>query len=221
MSLLVKDLLKIPVLIIGFIVMSFGIVLLKRSELGLFAWGVFHDGLSKVTPFSFGEITIWLGLIILVLSVIIFKNMFGIGTLLNIGVVGVLIDLIDNWFMVEPSNVLSKIILSVVGILLMTFGRALYISTKLGAGPRDGLFVGLSRITQVDVKYIKPLIEVVVLTVGFALGGVIGIGTIVTMVISGYLVQYFFSILGYDPKTEKQHSFLDYTKVSKKSSVKT
>lgn len=190
--------------------MSVGIILIKRSELGLFAWGVFHDGLSQVTPLSFGMVTIFLGFIILAFSVLVFKTNVGIGTFANIAFVGPMLDIIDFSFSYIPETMTMRIVLFVVGILLMTFGRAYYISTRLGAGPRDGLFVGISRTTQVDVKYVKPGIELVVLLSGFLLGGVAGVGTLITMVVSGYLVQWFFKLLGYDPKVEKQRSILEY-----------
>ena len=97
----------------------------------------------------------------------------------------------------------------------MTFGRSLYISTRLGPGPRDGLFVGLSRITKVDVKYIKPTIEMSVLLLGFLLGGIVGYGTVFLIITSGYMVQYFFKILHFDPKTETQSSDVKIVEVVK------
>ena len=97
----------------------------------------------------------------------------------------------------------------------MTFGRSLYISTKLGPGPRDGIFVGLSRITQIDVKYVKPAVEFTVLAIGFALGGIVGIGTLTSMLFSGYLVQYYFKKLGFNPKIENQRNLKEYLIIKK------
>lgn len=212
MRLIKKDLYKLAPLLVGFIVMSLGIVLIKRSDLGLFAWGVFHDGLSNVTGISFGNITRGLGFIILLFSMIVFKTNLGPGTILNIWLVGWMIDFADNAILFIPDNLISKILLFSIGIVLMTAGKAFYISTKLGAGPRDGLFVGISWVTKLDVKYVKPGIEVVVLTIGYILGGVAGVGTIVAMVLSGYIIQYFFKVFRFNPKEEKQRSFMDYVK---------
>ena len=101
----------------------------------------------------------------------------------------------------------------------MTFGRSLYISTKLGPGPRDGVFVGLSRITQLDVKYIKPAVEFTVLFVGFLLGGTVGIGTLTAMLFSGYLVQFYFKKLGFNPKIENQRNLREYLNIKKDTFV--
>ena len=65
-------------------------------------------------------------------------------------------------------------------------------------------------ISQIDVKYIKPVVELTVLSIGYKLGGTVGVGTLFTMLFSGYLVQFFFKKLGFDPKTEKQRSFREY-----------
>jgi uncharacterized membrane protein YczE len=215
MDLLKKDIKNIPNLIVGFIIMSFGIILIKRSDLGLFAWGVLHDGLDNVTPLSFGQVTIVVGLVVLVFSVLLFKTNVGIGTLLNLGIVGLIIDLFDQYFRIFPETIFLQVVFFVIGLVLMTFGRAMYISTKLGAGPRDGLFVGLSHVTQIKVKYIKPVIEIIVLVIGALLGGVFGIGTLIIMISSAYLVQTFLQFFGYDPRKEKQHNIIFYLNKTK------
>ena len=155
-----SDVKKLPLLLLGFVVMSVGIILIKRSDLGLFAWGVFHDGLSNVTGLSFGSITRYLGFIILVFSMIAFKTNLGPGTILNIYLVGLMIDWADKLISFIPDGMLEESILFVIGLVLMNIGKAFYISTRLGAGPRDGMFVGVSRITKVDVKYVKPGIDI-------------------------------------------------------------
>mgnify|MGYP007094912786 FL=1 len=138
------------------------------------------------------------------------KTKVGIGTIANVLFIGLILDLFDKIITYEPEEYFYKGILFLIGLLIMTFGRSLYISTKLGPGPRDGLFVGLSRITQIDVKYVKPAIELTVLTIGFLLGGVVGVGTLISMLFSGYLVQFYFKKLGFDPKNEKQRKFSEY-----------
>lgn len=204
------DLTRLPHLLIGFIIMSTGIMLVKESMLGLFPWGVLHDGLSIVTPFSFGEITVILGFVVLIFSVIAFKTNVGIGTFLNIFLVGFMIDYAQEIMPFTATTVYTQILFYTLGVLLISIGRALYISSKLGAGPRDGMFVGVSRITQVDVKYVKPAIEIIVLTIGFILGGNVGVGTLILMVFSGYLVQVFFKLFGFDPKKDRQRDLSEY-----------
>ena len=163
MDLLREDLKKIPLLMVGFVFLSFGMVLTKRADLGMNAWGVFHQGLSIQTGLSFGIITILLGFVILFFSILFLKTKIGLGTILNLLIVGLMIDLSDVIYTFVPDTTLESSILLVSGLFIMTFGRSLYISTGLGAGPRDGLFVGLSRITKYEVKHIKPAIEFTVL----------------------------------------------------------
>ncbi len=210
MELLKEDLKRIPLLFLGFAFLSFGIVLTKRADLGMNAWGIFHQGLSVKLNLSFGLVTFLIGLVILGFSMLILKSRVGIGTVLNIAVVGLMIDLSDYLYTYIPDTTTKKIIVMLFGLVIMTFGRSLYISTRLGPGPRDGLFVGLSRIAKIDVKYIKPTIEMTVLLLGFLLGGLVGYGTVFLIITSGYMVQFFFKILHFDPKTEVQRGFSDY-----------
>jgi uncharacterized membrane protein YczE len=212
-----KDLKRLPITLIGFVFLSIGIMLTKRSSLGMSPCGVFHQGLSNVTDLSFGVITQLIGLIILLISVILLKTKVGLGTVLNVLLVGLMIDLSDQLYQFIPSSYFSKIIVFTTGLITMTFGRSLYIASRLGAGPRDGLFVGLSRILNIQVKYVKPTIEITVLFLGFLLGGVVGVGTVVAAFTSGYLVQMFFAILKYDSSNHTQSNIFNY--VQKKGSV--
>lgn len=205
-----NDLQKIPMLFLGFILLSLGMILTMKAGLGMSSWGVLHQGIAEVTIFTFGQVTIILGVIILTLSVLLLKTKVGIGTIANALFIGFIMDFFKEIITYEPTAYLEKGILFIAGLFIMTFGRSLYISTRLGPGPRDGIFVGLSRITQIDVKYIKPAVELTVLTIGYLLGGTVGLGTLITMLFSGYLVQFYFKKLGFDPKTEKQRSFREY-----------
>jgi len=210
METLKLDLKKFPILFLGFIFLSVGVMLTKRAELGMDSWGVFHLGISNNIDLSMGQVIQIVGAIILLLSVIFLKTKIGFGTILNVAFVGYLIDYSDEIYTFFPNSTIEKVLIFTFGLLFITFGRSLYISAKLGAGPRDGLFVGLSRITQIDVKYVKPAIEFTVLVSGYILGGPVGFGTIFLIVTSGYLVQYFFKILNFNPKVENQRKFSDY-----------
>lgn len=197
---------------IGFMFLAVGIMLMKRSELGLPPWGVLHQGLEVSTPLTFGRITQLVGLLVMLISMVFLKTKIGIGTLLNVIFVGWFIDLADYFFAYTPESLHSQTILLVLGIILMTFGRSLYISARLGSGPRDGLFVGLSHVTKIDVKYIKPTIEFIVLFVGFILGGEVGVGTVIAIVLNGYIVQGYMKIMRFDPKAKQDHNIFAYLK---------
>ncbi len=202
---------QLIILFIGYGFLSLGIVLTKRADLGMNAWGIFHQGLAEQLGISFGMVTIFLGLIILAFSVWLLKTKIGIGTILNVLVVGIIIDLFDYLITFVPSTIIEKVNLLLVGLIVMTFGRALYISASLGQGPRDGLIIGLHKVFNLEIKYLKPAIEATVLIIGYFLGGTVGFGTIVIVFSSGYLVQGYFKILHYNPKTAKQTQIFSST----------
>ena len=191
---------QLVALFAGFICLSFGIYLTMLSLKGLSSWGVFHDGFSNLADWlTFGIVTQIVGVVILTVSIVFLKTKIGMGTILNIIIVGPLIDLFEYIHPIpNEQNWVGYIILA-IGILFTTFGRSLYISAKLGPGPRDGLFVGLTALTGIKVKYVKITIEFIVLLIGILLGGQSGIGTVIMIIASGYLVQYFFRILKYNP----------------------
>jgi len=184
----------------GFIFLSIGIYLTKLSLLGMSSWSVFHDGVAAQAEWlTFGIVTQVVGVVILACSLIFLKTKVGVGTVLNILLVGPFVDILDYLYSDTSQSLIARIIILVFGILFTTFGRSLYISAKLGPGPRDGLFVGLTAITGLKVKYVKISIEFTVLLIGILLGGRAGIGTVILIIASGYLVQYFFKILKYNP----------------------
>ncbi len=195
---------QLSILFLGYGFLSLGIVLTKRADLGMNAWGIFHQGLARQLGISFGMVTIFLGLIILAFSVWLLKTKVGIGTVLNVLVVGLIIDLFDYVIPFTPTTTLERVNLLLVGLIVMTFGRALYISASLGQGPRDGLMIGLHKVLNIEIKYLKPTIEATVLILGYFLGGTVGFGTVIIVFTSGYLVQGYFKILHYNPKTAKQ-----------------
>lgn len=206
------DLKKVPKLLFSFLVVAVGIVLVRLSNLGLVSWGVLHDGLSKSTGLPFGFITQSLGLIILVLTLFI-KVYPGLGTLLNLIFIGTFIDLFEEYNFLVYSELLSiRFLYYGVGLMLMCFGMALYISCEMGIGPRDGLLIGIVRLTNINVRIVKPIIEIIITTIGYLLGGTVGIGSIIGMFLSGYILDKFFILLKYDPKTRTHSNFRDYIK---------
>lgn len=211
MELLKKDIKRVPYLLLGFVLLGLGIYLTKLSLLGMSSWSVLHDGIAKnISGASFGIVTQVLGLVILGLSVVFLKTKVGIGTLLNVLLVGPIVDLFEIIYPTMNEAFVLRFIALIFGVLFTTIGRSLYIASRLGPGPRDGLFVGLARVTKFQVKYIKITIEFIVLGIGILLGGTAGIGTAILIVVSGYLVQFFFKVFKFDPKQVKQSNLVEY-----------
>lgn len=192
-----KDLIKTPVLLLGLFILSLGISILRLSGNGLDAWGVFHEGISISSGISFGTISIIIGLVILIGSLFI-GIIPGFGTILNILLVGPLIDVTYQFL---ASVEVNKTLLLFLGFLVVNLGRAIYIASNLGAGPRDALYVGLSKILNLKVTYTKPAIELIVTLIGYLLGGTIGFGLILMTLFSGFIINILFVLLRYNPIT--------------------
>lgn len=212
MDIFISDLKRSPKFIFGLIMLSIGIVLMKRANIGMNPWGVFHTGIENATGIPLGWVIQIVGILVLLLSIILIKTKVGLGTILNILVIGTIINLFEILFTYEPTVVLYQGILFTIGLFLITFGRSMYISSDLGPGPRDGLFVGISRITKFETKYIKPIIEAIVLLIGYLLGAIVGIGTVISVLLSGFMVNMFFKFFGFDSTKHYQNDVTLYFK---------
>ncbi len=188
---------RLLVLICGLFVFALGIILTYRSGLGLDPWDVFHQGISRHTPFSFGTASIVVGAAILGIGLLL-KVYPGVGTVLNILLIGVFIDVL-LWLNLVPdlsgSPVIVLLLVDAAGVALIGLGTALYISPHLGAGPRDGLMMRLHTLTKLRIAIVRTSIEVSVLLIGFFLGGTVGIGTLIFALGVGPAVEASFYLL--------------------------
>ncbi len=167
--------------------------LMIRSELGLDPWDVFHYGVARHLSASFGTIVILVGVVVLVLWWPL-RQWPGLGTVSNVVVIGVVSDLALAVLAV-PSSLWVRVVFLVGGIVLNGIAGAMYIGSQFGAGPRDGLMTGLVRRTGRSVRLVRTSIEVTVLAVGWLLGGVVGVGTVLYAVGIGPVVQVFLPLL--------------------------
>ena len=163
--------------------------MLVRARLGLDPWDVLHYGIARHLPVSFGTVTIIVGAAVLLLWVPL-RQLPGLGTVANVVVIGVVTDLTLG--LLDPPSALGwRVALLGGGILLNGLAGALYIGSQFGPGPRDGLMTGLARRTGRSIRLVRTSIEVTVLVVGFLLGGVVGVGTVLYAVLIGPTVQLF------------------------------
>lgn len=173
---------------VGLVLFGFGIGLMLQSGLGVPPWDVLHQGLAV----QFG-LTVGMWSIIVSFALMVFwlplKERFGIGTILNSIVVGVMID-VTAALVPETDHMLTATIMLGVGVLLVGLASGLYIGANLGPGPRDGLMTGIAR-RGPSIRLTRSILEVVVLVSGWLLGGTFGIGTIVFVFLIGPLVQFF------------------------------
>ncbi len=170
-----------------------------QSALGLNPWDVFHQGLSRVTGLSFGWVVILLGVPILLLWIPL-RQRPGFGTIANLVVVGFAVDGALA-VLPEGATIPARAGYLVGGILLNGLATGLYLGSRFGPGPRDGLMTGIAaRFPRLSLRLVRTTIELSVLGAGFLLGGSVGIGTIAYAVAIGPLVQLFLPLCSVDPK---------------------
>jgi uncharacterized membrane protein YczE len=176
-------------LLVGLFLYGFTMAMMVESTLGLDPWDVFHEGLAQHLPLTFGQVVIAVGAVVLLLWVPL-RQMPGIGTVLNVLVIGLAADF-GIAVIAQPDALWLRALLLVGGIVGNGFAGALYIGAQLGSGPRDGLWLGLVRRTGRSVRFWRTAIEVTVLAVGFLLGGTVGVGTVLYALTIGPIVQAF------------------------------
>ncbi|MGW8395128.1 membrane protein YczE [Streptomyces lydicus] len=163
--------------------------LMVRAGLGLEPWSVLNQGISRHTGLSIGTVTIVSGALILLLWIPL-RQRPGLGTVSNVVILGLVMDLTMS-LVPELHALGARIPLLVFAVLLNGAATGLYISTRFGPGPRDGLMTGLHLRTGRPVRLVRTCIEVTVLAIGFLLGGSIGAGTVVYALAIGPLAQLF------------------------------
>ena len=170
----------------GTSLIGIGISLNYLANLGLGPWGVFHDGLSKTLGISYGRTIIITGVAVMLLWIPL-KQKPGLGTIVDIFLVGIVADLIILNFELSDSIFLSLTLIA-FGIILIGTGTAIYVGADLGAGPRDGVMVGLETI-GLKIGTARNLIELFAFLTGWLLGGLVGYVTILFVIGIGPVVQ--------------------------------
>jgi uncharacterized membrane protein YczE len=189
------------VLVAGLFLFATAIVCQLESELGLSPWDTLHQGIAKHTPLTFGEASIVVGLVVLA-GAWALGAQIGIGTVANAVLVGVFIQGLTAIGPVERLSEDSlgvRITLLAVAMPLFGIASALYLGAWLGAGPRDSLMVVIGARTGLRLGYVRAVLEFSVLVVGFALGGKVGIGTVVFAVCIGPALEAGFWVLRRSP----------------------
>ena len=176
---------------IGLLIMSYGIVLSITANLGVSPWDVLHLGLAATTPLTPGMAVQLTGILIVALVCYLMKRLPQIGTILNMVLVGLFIDLFLYYpFFPEPDRWYEQLVVLLIGIVLTGIGAGLYLACNLGAGPRDGLMLVIHLRKGWKVSRIKTGMELVVLVIGALLGGPVGIGTIILSLSIGPLMGF-------------------------------
>ncbi len=194
----------------GLFLYALGIVFTLNANIGYAPWEVFHVGIASVTGISIGMASILAGLVI-VLVALLFKEKIGIGTIANMIFIGVSLDFII-WLHIIPTatNFVLGLAMLIIGLFIIALGSYFYIGSAFGAGPRDSLMVAITRKTKLPIGVCRTSIELFVVVIGWMLGGMVGVGTVVSVFAVGFCVQITFRLLKFDA-TNVHHETVEQT----------
>ena len=160
----------------GLTLFGFGEGLLIVSFTGASPWSVLAQGISLNVNLSIGTITLLISIAVLILWIPLGQKP-GMGTIFNALIIAFMIDLCIK-FVPTPSNYFNQLILAVISVVMVGIGGGIYLVSNLGAGPRDGLMIGLQKVTNLPVAAVRAFLEITVVSIGWYLGGTLGIGTL-------------------------------------------
>jgi uncharacterized membrane protein YczE len=189
---LLRGSLRGTALLVGLAGYGFSMAMMVRAGLGLDPWDVFHQGLAQHTGSTIGVASAVVGVVVL-LAWIPLRNRPGIGTIANVVVIAITVDA-GMLLMEQPTSMPLRVAMMVGAVVLNAFSTVLYVGAGLGPGPRDGLMTGLVVRTGRSVRLVRTSIEATVLTLGWLLGGTVGVGTVLYAFGIGPLVQFFVHI---------------------------
>lgn len=180
--------LRLTQLYVGLVMYGASLALMVRGDLGLAPWDVLHSGVIRHLPITLGQAVVVFSFVVLIFWIPL-REMPGIGTISNALVVGFSADatlaLLDR-----PDALVPRVSLMLGGVVLCGLATAVYVGAQLGRGPRDGLMTGLHRRTGWSLRLVRTGLEVAVVLIGLAMGGVLGIGTLVFAFAIGPIAQW-------------------------------
>jgi uncharacterized membrane protein YczE len=194
----------------GLFLYALGIVVTLNANVGYAPWEMFHVGLAKTMGISIGIASIIVGVIIGIIAVFLGEKL-GFGTILNMVLIGIFLDIILQFKIIPIAyNMIVGIAMLIVGLFIIALATYYYIKSGFGAGPRDSLMVALTRKTGLPVGACRGIIELMAVCVGWMLGGLLGIGTMISAFAIGFCIQITFKWLAFDA-TEVKHETLNQT----------
>ena len=160
----------------GLTLFGIGEGLLLVSYTGASPWSVLAQGISNYVDLSIGTITFFISLFVIILWIFLNQKP-GIGTFLNVIIIAVMIDVCLN-YVSTPESFELKIFLAIFAVIITGIGSGIYLIANLGPGPRDGLMTGLQKKTNFPIASVRAFLEISVVTIGWYLGGTVGVGTL-------------------------------------------
>ncbi len=164
-------------LCLGLGLFGLGESIIITANAGMSPWTVLAEGLSKTFGLSIGKLTFLISLCVLILWIPL-KQVPGIGTILNVIIIATVIE----WslpYLPHPEDFLMKLLQAIFGTLLVGFASGIYLIANLGPGPRDGLMTGFQRVSGLPIAWVRAIIELTIISIGWKLGGTIGLATLI------------------------------------------
>jgi uncharacterized membrane protein YczE len=185
---------------IGFLLYGLALALIIRADLGTGTWLVLEVALANILGIRIGTMTVYMGFAVLILALAL-REQVGWGTLGNILSIGPWLNLSLDLIPVVHENLPLQISMFLLGVLIQGIATAVYIGVEAGAGQRDSLMLAIHRATGVSIRLARGAIEVLVVLIGWLLGGPLGWGTVVFALLIGPSVQWAFRLFNVHPHT--------------------
>lgn len=200
---------RILSLLFGLFLYSLGAVITIRANIGYAPWEVFHVGIAQKTGISIGTAVILAGVVIVGI-VLVLGEKIGLGTICNMALIGIFMDLIFMIDIIPKQKTLpSGLLVLFLGLFIISLGSYFYIKAGFGAGPRDSLMVVLNRKTRLPIGVCRSTIELSVTIIGWVLGGMVGLGTVISVIAIGFILQLTFAFLKFTPAAVKHETLRD------------
>ncbi|MGD9569900.1 MAG: YitT family protein [Sedimentibacter sp.] len=189
-------------LLLGLFLYSLGLTLSIQANVGLAPWDAFNMGVTNITGISYGNISILVGIVILVIVAGFLKEKIGMGTILNTILIGLFVDIMQSIHLIPlMTNFFLGILMLLLSQVIVSVASYFYIGAGMGCGPRDTLMVAMGKLfPKIPIGAIRGTIEGTVLFIGFLLGAKVGIGTVIAVFGISFILQYTFKLLKFDIK---------------------
>jgi uncharacterized membrane protein YczE len=189
---------------IGFALFGLSIATMIRSNLGTSPWALLEVAISGLTGITPGRMSIIVGFVVLMGSLVL-REKIGWGTIGNIVFIGLWEDMFLWMIPSVEGNIFIQLLMLLSAVFMMGIASAVYIGVDAGAGPRDSLMLAVHRVTPLSIRVARAIIEIIVVAVGWLLGGPLGIGTVIFALLIGPAVQWafkLFKVKTHKPQTE-------------------
>ena len=197
---------------VGLLLFSFGFYLQLVANVGLASWQCLNQGLSMSLSITFGQASILVSVFVVIADFLLHEPI-GIGTILDAFLVGWGTDFFI-WLDLIPyqTNFGAGLAVMALAIVIMSIAQSIHMKEGLSCGPRDALMVAIGkRLPMVSVGTVCIVMSLIVLTIGYFLGGSIGLGTVINLFGAGIIMDAVFHLLHFDPRVIKHESLWETT----------